>query len=139
MFDLHSVDNKTAIFRYIQKQPGAYYSQIRKELNLAPGVSSHHLKKLKEARLVESRSDGYLTRYYPCGFKYVPVSLTPKQMEVVEVITRKQGITNRELCSMFGKTQQTMFHHVKNLIEKGVVRKEERDRKWFLYPSSSRP
>lgn len=135
---METVDNKTAIFRYIRKQPGAYYSQIQRELNLASGVLAYHLKAMKDARLIESRHDGYLTRYYPDGIKYTPVGLTPKQREMAEIISRKRGITNRQLCKMLGKTKQTVQHHVKNLIEKGVVMNLEEDGRWLLYPASGK-
>lgn len=132
------VDNRIEIFFYIWEHPGAYYTQIRRELGLSSGTLSHHLHGLRRDRMIESHHDGYTTRYFSEDTKKKPPNLTMKQKEIVNVISNHRGITVQELSDLVGKTRQTVSHHVRNLKAKGFVRYRERKGKRHLYPVAVR-
>lgn len=58
-------DAPEAIAGYVAATPGAHFSKIRDDLQLATGETQHHLRELEREGGLESRKDGDYRRYFP--------------------------------------------------------------------------
>ena len=141
MFDMSGTNgtikpngNRFAIYRYIQKHPGAYYSEIMKELNLPAGVMTYHLQKLVKEKLIISHHDGYFTRFYPYEVESYPHHFSPKQKEILDIVYKNEIIPTCEIASILRKTYTTVIYHANNLKNKGVLSSKKVNGKsqWFL-------
>lgn len=63
--DIFEVDTRREIYGALQASPGAHFSKLQRELDLATGTLQYHLKVLVDRELVEVRRDGRYTRYFP--------------------------------------------------------------------------
>jgi predicted transcriptional regulator len=58
-------DARDAIVGYLSTTPGAHFSKIRDDLRLGTGETQHHLRRLLEKNVIESRRDGDYKRFFP--------------------------------------------------------------------------
>lgn len=59
------LDNRRDLYAFLQEIPGAHFSEIQRQLDLATGTLQYHLRYLEKRGLVEVKRDGRYTRYYP--------------------------------------------------------------------------
>ncbi len=130
---LHFNGNRRAIFNYIWENPGAHYSRIKRETGLGSGVITHHIRELEKKGLIQSHCGKYPKRFYPHGMTISCEPLSVKQMEVVEVISRRKNISANEIAMELGKTRQAVIYHLKNLSNLGVIRSKVNKRKMLWY------
>lgn len=60
-------DTRDAIAGYVEATPGAHFSKVRDDLNLATGETQYHLGRLVDKSVLEVRRDGDYKRYYAAG------------------------------------------------------------------------
>lgn len=125
--------NCRRIFKYISDQPGTNFSQIINRLGLGNGTATYHLSKLVKNKLIRAESDGYRTRFYSNGHKGSLKNFTPKQQEVLDIITRNPGISNPEIAKLLGKTRHAVMYHTKYLSREGWIRSKVINRKFEWY------
>lgn len=65
--DAGSNDARDAILGYLSTTPGAHFSKLRDDLELATGEAQHHLRWLESNGAVEVYRDGDYKRLFPAG------------------------------------------------------------------------
>ncbi len=58
------LENRRKIFRFVSDNPGAYFREIQKGLELATGVLEYHLGYLLGKNLLSTEMDGKKRRYF---------------------------------------------------------------------------
>ena len=121
------------IFHYIERNPGAHYSKIKRTIGLSSGGLSYYIRKLENSGKVISNINGCMKCFYLDEIEINPNSLTVKQREVMDVIVEKPYISVKEIAHVLGKTTQAIEYHLKNLIVLKAVESIKRRGKIRLY------
>jgi predicted transcriptional regulator len=120
-------DARDAIVGYLAATPGAHFSKIRDDLQLGTGETQHHLRRLVEGGVVESRKDGDYSRFFPAGrfSAYEQVALgylrrsTPRGM-LVELL-RSPTATGSDLAAALDVSRATVSNYAAELDEAGLL------------------
>jgi DNA-binding MarR family transcriptional regulator len=121
----HLLGNKLRrrIYVYVQNHPGEHFRAILVNLNLKNGTLAHHLYTLEKEDLIRSHRDGLYRRFYPAGFKIddSPLDLTPVQRRILEMISRRPGITQKDISQEMKSSTSTINYNIKVLREKRLI------------------
>jgi len=125
------------VYEYIRNNPGAHYSEIRRELELNNGNLTYHLHTLEREALIKSRTKGRFKVFYIMDVK-VPLDMEPHissfRVQLLDIIREHPGITQKGLGSMLSnKKQRTISYHIKTLSREGVIRLEKVGRETKCY------
>ncbi len=118
------LDNRTRqmIYAYVIRNPGTHYSRIRNDLNISGNTLSHHVRKLREAELVRTRTEGNFKFIYPSCMSELGCQVTPVQKKIVSLLRTMEGATVKEIAKRLGKRPRTIRYHIGNLEDIGVVK-----------------
>ena len=122
--------NRNDIYNFINENPGIHRSKIKRKLRISDGTLSHHLRKLQQARRIQTRRDGKYNYYYTNDVKN-PLSLTPFQRKIVDILSKRESCTTQELADKLGKERHTIVYHMNNLSDKGVLNSERTNKKVY--------
>ncbi|MCK5561900.1 MAG: winged helix-turn-helix transcriptional regulator, partial [Thermoplasmata archaeon] len=125
------------IYGYILAKPGNHYNAIKKALGLNNGTFVHHVRILEKEKYVYSKRDGFYTRFYPADAKMPIVDEPPLneiQKKIIEIIHEKPGITQHEIVSITGTSQQVVSYNLTNLTRENILKTDlnGREKKYFL-------
>lgn len=127
---------RQTIVDYLKEHPGAYYSQIRKELDLVHGVLTHHINILEQQELLFSKQDRSYRRFFLDGmYKKGPI-VVGKQKEVLDAIRRKPGSSQSDIGRVLGMGRMIVSYHINQLEELGLVEKVKSGRENLVYPKN---
>ena len=130
------LDNSTRhnILRYIEAYPGRHYNEMRRDLGVSRGTLTHHLRKLEGEGMVRSKRVSKYKYYYPFDQTQEIHDLTPAEKDIVELIRKNPGSTTKMLSQRYGRKPRTIYHHVNNLTDLGIVdgRKVDGEYQWYL-------
>lgn len=124
-------DARDAIVGYLATTPGAHFSKIRDDLSLGTGETQHHLRRLVDARAVESFRDGEYRRYVPSqqfsedeliALGYLRRE-TPRGMLVA--LLRNPDATGSDLAAALGVSRPTVSKYAKELEGAGLLSRED--------------
>ncbi|MHB8606163.1 MAG: winged helix-turn-helix transcriptional regulator, partial [Thermoplasmatota archaeon] len=135
----------------IERQPGIHFHALQRELNWNTGALTYHLRVLERHKLVSSRRDGILRRFYVAGAapKVDPLApvgvaaplqplgaVTPGGLRgnVLATVRERGAIPQAMLIEELGASKQTVNYHVKGLERLGLIRVEHVGRETILYP-----
>jgi predicted transcriptional regulator len=124
------------IVDYLRENPGAYYSQIRKDLGLAHGVLTHHINMLEQQELLFSRQDRSYRRFYLDGMYRKGPIVVGKQKEVLDIIRRIPGLSQSEIGRKLGMGRMIVSYHINALEDLGLVEKRSSGRENLVYPAN---
>jgi DNA-binding MarR family transcriptional regulator/PKD repeat protein len=116
------------IYQYIMMNPGDYYSNIKKMLDMNNGTLTYHLKVLEQKEFIRSRTEGKLKRFYPYGMKVQQGSHRDIQDLILETIYIHPGISQKEIASILGIHVSTVNYHVNMMVGAGILGSESKDR-----------
>jgi DNA-binding MarR family transcriptional regulator len=121
------------IYGFIKTNPGVHYNQILRKVGVKNGTLSYHLGVLEKTELIQSRREGLKYRvFYPTGMNF-PKSerfrLTDFQIQVIDTLKRKPGLTQKELARFLGQKPQTINYNIKVLDQAGLITVEKKGRK----------
>ncbi|OYT44811.1 hypothetical protein B6U90_04680 [Thermoplasmatales archaeon ex4484_6] len=120
---------------FIRENPGTYYSQIRRELDLPHGVVTHHLNMMEAQELIFSKQDRQFRRFYVDGlYKDTPL-VTGTQKRVLDEIRRYPGSSQKEISDHLDLYPMMVSYHVGQLELLGLVEKRKKGKKNLLYPA----
>jgi predicted transcriptional regulator len=122
---------------YVTANPGANYTIIRDNLDLADGTLTYHLQVLEREGYVYSIREGLFRCFYPQGVpppKRGKLHLSDTQADIVRIVKRIPGITVGEIASAMKRRPNVISYHLKLLKEGGLVRMEEDGRHVRIYP-----
>jgi parallel beta-helix repeat protein len=115
------------IYGYILGNPGANYGLIKHELSLPNGQLVYHLRQLTVAHLIYSRKDGIKKRFFPVEFPKPkgPIHyLTETQKNILKVVKKVSGISQKDIAKSVGITRQVAYYHLSKLEKKGLIKIE---------------
>ncbi|MDP7264183.1 MAG: PKD domain-containing protein, partial [Candidatus Thermoplasmatota archaeon] len=115
------------ICSYVQNHPGVYFRELSRRMNIHSSTLHHHIRKLEDAKVINTVSDGYFMRCYFGEPKNDVRSLTPTQEKMLSVISKNSGITYKQLIQKTNLTYPTISYHVNSLLDRGVVTKVKND------------
>jgi predicted transcriptional regulator len=138
---LHQNDNRSAILKFINENPGYTQRDISKLLNINLGTVRYHLMILSLNHLVTAYNDGAKrVRYFKNTSSY-----SVEQMNVISLLRREptskligvliggMGMTNAGIAHVSGLSYSDINRYLKELVSRGIVVKEYVDGKKYLY------
>jgi predicted transcriptional regulator len=125
------------IFGYIKANPGEHYNAIKESLELTNGTLSHHLKILEKEEYIYSKRDKFYSRFYPKGMKITPLDaaqLNKIQKIIVNKIRERPGLTQHEIITILGTSQQVVSYNLTKLTRDNVlsIKKDGREKRYYL-------
>jgi len=132
------LDHRTRqeIVDYLRENPGAYYSQIKKDLGLAHGVLTHHINMLEQQELLFSKQDRSYRRFYLDGMYRKGPIVVGKQKEVLDVIRRIPGLSQSDIGRKLGMGRMIVSYHINALEDLSLVEKRSSGRENHVYPAN---
>ena len=131
--DVLAQETRERVYALVRAHPGAYLARLEALSGLGSGALVYQLRVLERHRLVASRREGKLRRFYPTGEVPAPRDLTPHQERILDLLGAG-GLTQREVAAALRLTQQGASYHLRALETKGRVELSfERDA-WRYYP-----
>jgi len=123
-------DARPAIVGYLETTPGAHFSKLRDDLGLGTGETQHHLRRLLDAGVVESRRDGDYRRFFPAGrfsvFEQTALGYlrrgTPRGM-VIELL-RHPGASGSDLAAALDVSPPTISKYAAELVDAGLLERD---------------
>ena len=113
------------IYGYILANPGEHYNAIKHALNLTNGSLAHHLRTLEREEFVKSRKFGLYRRFYPKHMR-IPEDgdfrMNNVQSNIVDVIDRNPGISQKEIAQAMNVTPPTVNYHIGILASAKMIR-----------------
>ncbi len=113
----HSLRNE--IFNFVNRNPGATFTQIREGVGAASGTVQHHLRVLVRGDVLRSVKTGKYTRYWPCNHRVL--ALGPSEESIVKSIADDGPGTQADLAKRTGMSRQLVHYHIQQMEEKGLV------------------
>jgi predicted transcriptional regulator len=113
----HSLRNE--IFNYVNRNPGATFTQVRDGVGAASGTVQHHLRVLVRGDVLRFVKTGKYTRYWPCNHRVL--AMGPSEECIVKSLASDGPGTKAELAHRTGMSRQLVHYHVERMAEQGLV------------------
>jgi DNA-binding MarR family transcriptional regulator len=116
---------RNLIYQHIISNPGDNFNHIRDKLNLNNGTLIYHLQALEREEYIKSMKDGIYKRFYPMDVKVQRVNgfgIQSVQGKMIMHMIHNPGLTQKEIASALGISQQVVSYHLKLLAESGHIR-----------------
>lgn len=120
-------DKRREIVALVREEPGIHYAALRRRLDLVDGTAQHHLRKLEELDLVETRTTHGYTCYFPPGEvdqRLMDAAATLKAdtaRRILAAVRARPGASASEVAEAAGVSPSTAHHHLERLREAGLV------------------
>lgn len=127
------LETRRRIFEFVSTVPGAHLREIQRGLEMPMGLLEYHLGYLEKSELVAVKADKYYKRYYPARMgaqeRVLLSALRQKPYRAVVIyLLQAPGPTHRAMVEALDLSPSTLSFYLKDLIEKGVVRREKAGR-----------
>lgn len=129
--DVLELETRKEIFEYVQANPGAHFSQLKRDLDMETGLVQHHLSTLEDYDVLTSEDHQGKRRLF------VAEELAEEERAIlsslryettrhillflVEESTARNGAIAEEL----GVSPPTVSWHISRLVENGIVSEVE--------------
>jgi len=113
---------------FIRLNPGTYYNEIKKHLDVSNGVLTYHLNRLEIESYIKSKLNGRYKHYFPADMK-IPVrivTLNDLQRALLKFIRDKKWVTQSEISEQLDIPVPTVSRHLKRLMDAEMVVSEKR-------------
>lgn len=110
---------RSEIFNYVNRNPGATFTQVRDGVGAASGTVQHHLRVLVRGDVLRSVQTGKYTRYWPCNHRVL--ALGPSEENIVKSLAEEGAGTQADLAKRTGMSRQLVHYHIQQMEEKGLV------------------
>lgn len=140
--ELLDQDTRSLIYQYILSNPGDNYNKIREKLKLNNGTLTYHLRTLEKEDYIKSMRDGIFKRFYPVNVKVQRVNgfgVRSVQGKMIMHMIRNPGLTQKEISTTLGISQQVVSYHLKLMNETGHVRAKRQGRTYRYFVNESVP
>lgn len=122
---------REAIAGYVERTPGAHFSKIRDDLDLATGETQYHLRRLTDRNTIEIRRDGDYKRFFPAGrfdeFEQRALGYlrrrTPRAMLLA--LLENPTHTGSSLAAAIGVSPATVSTYASEMARNGVLDRSE--------------
>ena len=126
------VDARRDIYELVKRKPGAHFSEIQRELEMATGRLQYHLGVLEKRRILDVKRDARYTRYFPSldvDRRHKPVLALLRQATPRGVLLHLVEHGPSRLTTMsesLDLAPSTLSFHLKKLERAEVVEKRGR-------------
>ena len=124
--------NRGRILGFIEGNAGVHFSALRDALQLANGVTAHHLQMLETQEQIISWRDGKLRRYaashvLPADIEKIAHPLIGTRLAILETLSDAGdlGLSNTEIRRKLELSRQLLSHHMKQLQNNNFVEKAQ--------------
>ncbi|MFB6109643.1 MAG: winged helix-turn-helix transcriptional regulator [Halodesulfurarchaeum sp.] len=122
---------REAIAGYVERTPGAHFSKIRDDLELATGEAQYHLRRLTDRNTIEIRRDGDYKRFFPAdrfdAFEQLALGYlrreTPRAMLLA--LLEDPDHTGSSLAAEIGVSPATVSTHASEMAREGILDRSE--------------
>jgi len=117
---------KGSVRGYILGNPGERYNDIKRILKLQNGTLTYYLKVLERDGIIRSERDGFNKRFYPSYGKFTGenIELTEIQQSIYWIIKNNPGISQKDIQSQLGISQQRLNYHIQLMVDARLIRVE---------------
>jgi predicted transcriptional regulator len=149
MGDDTAIDNETrrSIYKHILNYPGVHFIVLKDIFGIPEGTLRYHLRYLEKKNRIISRIENGRRCFYASEAR--PSSkhnirgeggrLSEVQNRILKAVRKREGITQKELCSLTKLNRFTLMYNINKLISSGIVRSYKRGREiHYEYISDSR-
>ncbi len=128
--DVTSQYQRGRLIQFIDDNPGASYSEIRRRLQIANGGCAYHLRVLERSGEIRRVAHGTSVRFYPADYRVDPESLPPLslvQRRILELLLARPESAAAELGKTLASeghaiSESTLLYHMKTLArEKSLI------------------
>lgn len=113
------------------QRPGLTLREAQRELDLANGAMTYHLRTLEKAGLVRVVPDGMLRRVYPAGHPRV-APVPPLSERVLDVVRARGEATPSVVAEALGVSRQSVHYHLQRMVRDGTLRARVHGRETYL-------
>lgn len=133
--------NKGRILGFIEGNAGIHFSALRDGLQLANGVTAHHLQMLEAQGEIISWRDGKLRRYAAAHLSAeqraaVAHPVIGTRLAILETLSQagQLGLSNARIAEQLQLSRQLLSYHIKSLSEESYIEKAlpKRRSPWIL-------
>jgi predicted transcriptional regulator len=129
---LYQNDNRNAILRFIEENPGSKLFDIANKMNANLGTVRYHVMILCLNHVIVPYNDGARqVRYFINNGTYTPeemqaISLMSREpiSKLVNALAGSPGLTNSKITAASGLSYSEVNRYLKELVDKGAVLKE---------------
>lgn len=120
----NALDNRKRrrILEIIKECPGITITQLQKLTNMNRNTLRYHLSFLEKENLIYSIKVGSRKLLFSTDKHATQhLLLSDKKKQIIEILSKSNGISIRQLSEMLNISQKTVYYHIKNLKELGIV------------------
>lgn len=129
-------ERRNRILQAINANPGIHFGELRRLFELGNGTLAHHLRMLRNHRLIRARHDGFRLRHYPAGGPIDPGAwLSEAQRRIAVAVQARPGLRMRDLSQSLSLSRQVVNYHVQRLVRLGHLRAERDGLRPRYFPS----
>jgi predicted transcriptional regulator len=119
-------ENRTRIYDYIKKYPGAHLRMISRELNMGMGATHHHLDVLEKSGQVKSRRINIYRHYYAVEVLEAEHNILAflrqeTAMDILTFLMEHPRSTQSEIVNFKGFSAPTISWHMARLEQAGLI------------------
>ncbi len=119
-------ENRTRIYDYIKKNPGAHLRMITRELETGMGATQHHLDILERSGKVKSRRINIYRHYYAVEVLEAEHNILAflrqeTAMDILTYLMEHPRSTQSDIINFKGFSAPTISWHMARLEEAGLV------------------
>lgn len=121
-----SNDNRRRVFEQVRATPGAHIAAIADAADIPRSTVRYHLRVLEEADLIAGESIGGKHHYAPVTFDLQTAAAVhdPPTRSLVAAVARFGPVSVTGLAEEVGRAPSTVSHHVKRLVDVGLLERE---------------
>ena len=126
---------RTDLVRFIAKNPGTHFSDIKRHFGFSTGSLVYQLELLLNSKEIFARYDGFWKRFYPISMrrKRIFLEISPMQQVIVNMLEKFPGSSFMDIAGRLGRTRQAIMYHLKILVKEGIVQRKKSGRKYIYY------
>jgi DNA-binding MarR family transcriptional regulator len=129
---------RARIYSTIQTSQGIHFNELMRQLEVKPGVLSHHINILEREKFIKSLQDGTYRRFFLYDTNAeLRVSFNKIQEKILALINRKPGIMQKEISKEIGSSGFVTNYHVRILKDAGMVLLEKDGKNLRCFPAAT--
>ncbi len=119
-------ENRTRIYDYIKKNPGAHLRMIKRELDIGMGATQHHLDILEKSGKVKSIRINIYRHYYAVEVaeaEYIILAFLRQEtaIDILTFLMEHPRSKQSEIINFKGLSAPTISWHMARLEQAGLV------------------
>jgi predicted transcriptional regulator len=129
--DVLELETRKEIFEYVQANPGAHFSQLKRDLEMETGLVQHHLSTLEEYDVLSSEDHQgkrrlFVTEELEDEERAILSSLRYETTRhILLFLLEESTARNRAIAEKLGVSPPTVSWHVSRLVENEIVSEVE--------------